>query len=225
MYSSKRLKISTWRDSSHTWRAISSWNSQGASGKSNSVRPAASIAWNSPVMMPCSRERSVSSSKGRGRPSSPCSSRISRTCLPRITTKLSGRASLSTGINFCISGFAPSERLVRGAFAHPLDEAIDFFFGKSSEQARILRDGQRRVKLNFLVAELLMNLARIFLRRAATLEVEKIVDVLLEHLRLGEALGIALGQLAHPLRSHPYVRDFIGEDVVDRSFDDRIAHL
>ena len=70
-----------------------------------------------------------------------------------------------------------------------------------------------------------MNLARVFLRGAAALEVEEIVDVLLEHLRAGEALGIAFGQLAHPLRAHPHMRDLIGEDVVDGALDNRIAHL
>ena len=37
----------------------------------------------------------------------------------------------------------------------------------------------------------------------------------LEGLRALETLGIALGQLAHPLRAHPHVGDLVGEHVID----------
>src|SRR5581483_7770264 len=160
MYSTRRWKISACRASSHTWRAMSSWNSHGASGKSNSVRPAAS------------------SSKGRLLlRSSPCSSRISRTCRERISTKLSGRASLSTGIHRCIAKLSWG-RSVGRALAHPLDKPIDFLFGEAGEQPRLARDRQRRIDFDILFAEALLYLPGVFLARASAAEVEKVVDIL-----------------------------------------------
>src|SRR5262245_60904247 len=48
-------KICTWRASSQHWRAMFILNSHGASGKSQSERPAPSSACSSPTKMPCMR--------------------------------------------------------------------------------------------------------------------------------------------------------------------------
>src|SRR5581483_374413 len=109
MYSSRRAKISLWRDSSHTWRAMSSWNSHGASGKSKSERPAASIAWNSPAQIPCRRLLRKSSSYGIALNGAiPCSRRASRILSSGTRMWSSGRASLSTGIILCMAFSSPS---------------------------------------------------------------------------------------------------------------------
>src|SRR5581483_11529917 len=109
MYSTRRWKISACRASSHTWRAMSSWNSHGASGKSNSVRPAASIAWNSPAQIPCRRVlRKFSSSGIALNGVIPCWRRASRILSWGSRMWSSGRASLSTGIILCMAFASPS---------------------------------------------------------------------------------------------------------------------
>src|SRR5216684_4736704 len=216
------MKISLCRDSSQTWRAMSSWNSHGASGKSKSVRPAASIACTSPQKIPCRRARSASSSKGSTRSSRPCSSRISRTLRARIRMKRSSRASLSTGIIRCMAVNSPVS-VGRAASGGPV-QTIDFFVGETGEQARLARNGDRGVEVYLFVAERERHLGRRFARGAATLEVEEVVDVRLEVERALEAFGVALGQLAHPLRAHAHVGDLVGQHVVDGAFDNRVTH-
>src|SRR5208337_4696491 len=56
-------------------------------------------------------------------------------------------------------------------------------------------------------------------------EVEQLVDAVLERLRPLQALGVTFSELAHPLRAHADVSDLVGEHVVYRSLDNRIAHL
>src|SRR5580700_7040982 len=153
--------------------------------------------------MPCNRARRVSSSNGSGRPPSrPCSSRISRTWRLRSTTQLSGRARRSTGIHFSIvfSKALLALVLVCGTLAEAFDQAIDFFLGETGEQARLACDRDSRVDLDFLVVDPLLDVVNIFDVLAARAEVEQLVDSILEFLRPLEALWVALGQLAHPLR-------------------------
>ena len=64
--------ISTWRASSHAWRAMSSLSSNGIvplepspASKSWAVRPAPSSAWISPTMMPCMSDRAASDASWR----------------------------------------------------------------------------------------------------------------------------------------------------------------
>src|SRR5271167_4840740 len=96
---------------------MSSWNSHGASGKSYSVRPAASIAWNSPPQMPCMRDFRKSSSYGIALPGdNPCSLRALRVRVAGSKIWFSGRASLSTGIILSIA-VAPFSSTPRRALA------------------------------------------------------------------------------------------------------------
>src|SRR5208283_4846375 len=103
-----------------------------------------------------------------------------------------------------------SHRLVRAAFAEALFEAIDFLFGEARKQACLARDGRRRFELDFAIANLLLHLADL-VERGSRAEGKHLIDAVLERLRLLEALGVALGQLAHPFRAHPHMSDLVGE--------------
>src|SRR5215470_107337 len=73
-------------------------NSQGASGKSYTVRPAPSMACSSPTRMPWARSQIEAGVSSPGKGESPCSMLSSPTSRGRIRTKRSSRASLSYGI-------------------------------------------------------------------------------------------------------------------------------
>ncbi len=124
------MLISTWRASSHAWRAMSSFNANGASvpvSKSQHVRPAPSRAWISPTKMPCIRPRARSLASARSgvrrfvlvRLSVAVSTVRGSACDWRIVIWLnrSSRANSSTGKNLRIR---PALRSCRGRQCRPL---------------------------------------------------------------------------------------------------------
>src|SRR5882724_9152607 len=92
-----------------------------------------------------------------------------------------------------------------------LHQPLDLLVGEARELARLLGDRDRH---QLVVAVL-----------AAAAQVEALVDRLLELDRLAPALGVAARQLVEPARAHAHVRDLVGQHVVHRLLDDRIADL
>src|SRR5260370_16547345 len=115
--------------------------------------------------------------------------------------------------------------LVRRAFAEAFDQAIDLFFGEAGQQTRLASNCDPRIDFEFLVTDSLLDLIGLFHGGTAATEVEQIIDIVLELLRLSETLGVAFSKLAHPLRAHPHVGDFVCQHVIDRTFDTWITHL
>src|SRR5262245_44174575 len=92
-----------------------------------------------------------------------------------------------------------------------LDQPLDLLVGEAAEGARLARDRDR----DGGVVAILPDAA----------EVEPLVDGLLELDGAAPSLGVALGEPRQPLRSHPHVRDLVGEDVIHRALEDGIAQL
>src|SRR5512146_595094 len=101
---------------------------------------------------------------------------------------------------------------VGGAGAGSGDQAVDFLFAEAGQQARFAgdRDGLRAAR-------------HVVDRLARAACIEQIVDAVLELLRAPQPLGVALGQLAHPLRAHPHVSNLVGQHVVDCALDNLVA--
>src|SRR5262249_6812033 len=85
--------------------------SQGASGKSHTLRPAPSIAWSSPTMIPCTRSLIDSRLERSGNGGRPWGTFSSATSRARIRTKRSSRASLLEAIGRAIKSSRRNEPL------------------------------------------------------------------------------------------------------------------